>query len=289
MALSAQAEIGTIASMWRYPVKSMIGEELPKAQVKDHGILGDRSYAILDLSDGKVGTAKNPRKWPTLFNCKATFGEAIDRNEKMLPVHITLPDGTKVISEQADLDRVLSKALNRAVMLVATEQGRVKGVQSSLPTSWAASSEEYWPDIDGRDHRDVVTDFTLPIGTFFDAAMVHLLTTTTLRQLHKSYPDGYFDIQRFRPNIVVDVEVETKSFPENSWIGQTLAIGKEVRLNITGPCSRCVMTTLAQRDLPKDPGILRTALQHNHGNVGVYATVMQGGTICPNDRVRLET
>ncbi len=284
-----QAKIGTVLSLWQYPVKSMMGEKLPMAQVKDHGICGDRSYAILDLSDGKVATAKNPRKWPTLFNCKATFRDAMDQHEKVSPVHITLPDGTMVNSEQDDLDQVLSRALKRPVMLVTAEQGRVRGVQSSLPTAWTANSEEYWPDIDGRDHRDTVTDFTLPIGTFFDAAMVHLLTTTTLSQLEKSYPDGCFDIQRFRPNIVVDVEENSKSFPENSWIGQTLAIGKEVRLNITGPCARCVMTTLPQEHLPKDPGILRTALQHNHGNVGVYATVMRSGTIFPDDQVRLET
>ncbi len=163
------------------------------------------------------------------------------------------------------------------------------GVQSSIPESWTGNAEEYWPDIDGRDHREVVTDFTLPTGTFFDAAMVHLLTTATLKLLHEGYPNGRFDIQRFRPNIVVDLEGKTKSFPENSWIGQTLAIGKEVRLNITGPCGRCVMTTLPQEHLPKDPGILRTALQHNHGNVGVYAEVVRSGTICPGDQVRLET
>ena len=284
-----QSKCGTVFSLWRYPVKSLMGEELVLAQVRDYGLVGDRSYAILDNSDGKVATAKNPRKWPTLFSFKAACIEVVDSHEKMPPVRITLPDGTVITSEQVDLNQALSKAFNREVTLLVTDEGRVRGVQSSLPTSWTANSEEYWPDMDGRDHRDTVTDFTLPTGTFFDAARVHLLTTSTLNQLRESYPEGDFAVQRFRPNIVVDVAGEPKGFSENSWIGHTLAIGNDVRLNITGPCGRCVMTTLPQGNLPKDPGILRTALQHNDGNVGVYAEVVQGGTICPGDRIRLET
>ena len=92
--------------------------------------------------------------------------------------------------------------------------------------------------------------------------------------------------QCFRPNIVVEPASGEKSFVENAWIGKTLDIGAEVRLSITGPCSRCVMTTLAQGDLPKDPGILRTAAQHNHVQVGVYAAVVRGGTIRRGDSVR---
>ncbi len=288
MTHARQSKIGSILSLWRYPVKSMRGEELTMAQVRTHGLVGDRSYAILDHSDGKVATAKNPRKWPTLFTFKAAWIEAVDGNEGAPTVHITLPDGVVVTSEQGDLDQVLSKALNRDVELLATEEGRVKGVQSSLPPSWLANSEEYWPDIDGRDHRDVVTDFTLPFGTFFDAAMVHLLTTATLNQLANAYPEGHFSVQRFRPNIVVDVGEETKGFPEHSWIGNILSIGSEVRLRISSSCSRCVMTTLPQGNLPRDPGILRTILQRNHGNVGVYAEVVRSGTIHPGDQVRLE-
>jgi len=75
---------------------------------------------------------------------------------------------------------------------------------------------------------------------------------------------------------------------ENAWVGHTLAIGPEVRLSITGPCGRCVMTTLAQGELPRDPGILRTAAQHNRANVGVYAGVTRGGVIRRGDQISLE-
>ena len=142
--------------------------------------------------------------------------------------------------------------------------------------------------MEGLDFRNAVTDFTLPDGTFFDCATVHLLTTATLDRLHQLYPQGRFEIPRFRPNIVVAPTSGELDFVENAWIGHTLAIGDSVRLSITAPCGRCVMTTLAQGDLPSDPDILRTAAQHNKVSVGVYATVERGGSIRRGDAVALE-
>jgi uncharacterized protein YcbX len=253
----------------------MMGEELNVTEITQQGLLGDRAYALVDSSDGKVATAKNPRKWPRLFEFHASFIEPAHGAAKVPPVRIALPDGTTVTSDQGDADQILSKALNRQVTLSAALRGAVK-------------AEEYWPDIEGLDHRETVTDFTLPEETFFDCATVHLLTTATLDRLRELYPQGRFEVRRFRPNIVVESASGEKNFVENDWIGHTLAIGDEVRLNITGPCSRCVMTTLPQGDLPKDPGILRTAAQHNKVNVGVYAAVLRGGTIRRGDLVKIE-
>jgi hypothetical protein len=117
---------------------------------------------------------------------------------------------------------------------------------------------------------------------------VHVLTTATLERLRELYPQGRFEVRRFRPNIVVELASGARDFVENAWVGRTLALGNTVRLRISGPCPRCVMTTLAQGDLPKDPGILRTAAQHNQVNVGVYASVMAGGTVRRGDAIRLE-
>jgi len=150
------------------------------------------------------------------------------------------------------------------------------------------SLEEYWPDMDGLAHRETVTEEAMPTGTFFDLAVVHVLTTGTIDRLRELYPQGRFEVRRFRPNIVVEPASGEKNFVENAWIGHTLAIGDEVRLSITGPCPRCVMTTLPQGDLPRDPRILRTAAQHNQVNVGVYAAVLRGGAIRRGDPVRLE-
>jgi uncharacterized protein YcbX len=141
--------------------------------------------------------------------------------------------------------------------------------------------------MDGLDYRDTVTEWELPAGTFFDLAVVHLLTTATIERLRALYPEGRFEVRRFRPNIVVATGSDQQGFVENDWIGRTLAIGDEVRLRITGPCPRCVMITLPQGDLPKDAGILRTAAQNNQATVGVYADVVKGGTIRRGDDVTL--
>jgi MOSC domain-containing protein len=153
--------------------------------------------------------------------------------------------------------------------------------------SSGAQAEEYWPDMEGLEYRDTVTEWELPAGTFFDLAVVHLLTTATIERLRALYPEGRFEVRRFRPNIVVATASDQQGFVENGWIGRTLAIGDEVRLRITGPCPRCVMTTLPQGDLPKDAGILRTAAQNNEANVGVYADVVKGGSVRRGDDVTL--
>ena len=96
------------------------------------------------------------------------------------------------------------------------------------------------------------------------------------------------EARRFRPNVVVQLANGEKGFAEDNWVGHTVTIGTEVQLNITRQCGRCVMTTLAQGDLPKDPGILRTAAEHNRAKIGVYASVVRGGKIRRGDRVSIE-
>jgi len=285
MSSATPIDLGSVGSLWRYPVKSVMGEELNAAEVTERGLLGDRAYALVDCSDGKIASAKNPRKWPRLFDFRATFIEPPRAGAKLAPVRIALPDGTIVTSEQSDLNKILSSALNREVRLDAIERGDADA-KSPFPNPWTVNAEEYWPDIEGLDYRDTVTDFALPEGTFFDCATVHLLTTATLDRLGELYPQGRFEVRRFRPNIVVQPASGERSFIENTWVGHTLAIGDEVRLSVTGPCGRCVMTTLPQGDLPRDPDILRTAARHNHVHVGVYAAVVRGGTIRRGDSVR---
>jgi MOSC domain-containing protein len=284
---SAQNVRGSVVGLWRYPVKSMMGEELNATEVAERGLRGDRAYAIVDSLDGKVATAKNPRKWPNLFDFRAALSDAPKAGVPIPPVRITLPDGTIVSSNAANVHQSLSAALGRPVTLLAAEAVPV-AASSSPRAIHAGTSEEYWPDMEGLDFRDTVTDFTLPEGTFFDSAVVHVLTTATLNQLRALYSQGRFETRRFRPNIVIEAADTAAAFVENDWVGHTLAIGEAVRLTITGPCPRCVMTTLPQGDLPRDSGILRTAAQHNKAAVGVYASVSKGGKIRRGDRVSVE-
>ena len=266
--------VGSVVSLWRYPVKSMMGEELNASDVTDRGLFGDSAYAILDPATGKIASAKNPRKWKKLFDCLAAYVEPPSPGAKLPSVRITLPDGTIVTSEQNDINRILSKVLNREAVL-------------QMPAPAAVSLEEYWPDMEGLAHRETVTDEAMPPETFFDLAVIHVLTTSTIDFLRELNRQGRFEVRRFRPNIVVELTSGEKGFVEDAWIGHTVTIGDKVRLTITGPCPRCVMTTLPQGDLPADPGILRTAAQHNQANIGVYAAVLSGGTIHRGDSVTL--
>lgn len=275
MTQTTKRVVGSVVSLWRYPVKSMMGEELNATEVTSHGLLGDRVYALVDPSTGKLASAKNPRKWGTLFDCRAALVEPPRLGAKPPEARITLPDGTITSTVQPDLDQLLSKALGRPASLATTAPA-------------APSLEEYWPDIEGLANRDAVTDEATLAETFFDGAVVHLLTTATIDRLRDVYAGGRFEARRFRPNVVLEPTQGDTGFVENAWIGHTLAIGGGVRLRILRACPRCVMTTLAQGDLPADPGILRTAAQHNDVHVGVYAAVLQAGRIHRGDPVSVE-
>ena len=188
-------------------------------------------------------------------------------------------------------DRELSALVRREVTLARTAPGD-------------ATMEEYWPDMDGvspHGHRETVTDermgIAAPPGTFFDAAPIHVLTVASLDRLRALYPSGRFEARRFRPNLVIDVDGGDEGFPENRWVGRTLRIADAVRLPVLAPVPRCVMTTLAQGDLPRDPGILRTPAQHNrievldlgrYPCVGAYGGVAAGGRVARGDPVAVE-
>ncbi|MES1022455.1 MOSC N-terminal beta barrel domain-containing protein [Gloeocapsa sp. BRSZ] len=264
--------VGSVVSLWRYPIKSMMGEKLDATEISEQGIVGDRTYALIESATGKVVSAKNPRKWSKLFDFHAAFVD-LPTTTHIPPVEITLPDSTKLSSEQENINELLSSVLGREVTLAST-----------APTE--PILEEYWLDIDGLPHRETVTDEKIPAGTFFDLATLHLLTTATIERLQQLTPSGRFEMRRFRPNIEI-ASTTSNNFIENDWIERTVAIGEEVQIKITGFCPRCVMTTLPQGDLPNDPSILKTAVQHNNGNVGVYASVVQGGTIRCGDLIQI--
>ncbi len=268
-------QTGAVTGIWRYPIKSMRGEELSLARVSERGVFGDRAYALVDDESGKIISAKNPRKWGDLFALGAQFASAPDDASVLPAALIKFPDGSTASSAEPGAQERVSGFLNRRVRLTA-----------SVPQS--ARAEGYWPDYRWLEQPDSLFEFELPAGTFFDGATIHLITTATLEKLTKLAPGSRFDVARFRPNFVIDCPGSTAGFIENGWIGRTLSIGSEVRVLITRPTFRCVMTTLGQSALPKDPDILRTIVQNNQGNAGVYATVVRGGTVRQGDAVALE-
>jgi uncharacterized protein len=296
--MATNGTVGAVAGLWRFPVKSMRGEWLEQAELTEHGLVGDRAYALIDTVTGKVVSAKSVRLFPNLFGCRAAFVDPPRLGGELPPVQITLPDGTSVTSDSSDVDRVLSAYFRRDVTLAR-----------AAPDDFTI--DQYHPDIEDVDpagYRDTFVEQKLgsaffaqaglpsPLrtGSFMDLFPVSVLTTSTLEQLSELRPQSRFDQRRFRMNVIVDTQ--EGGFVENDWMGLELAIGEAVRLGVALPDPRCVMTTLAQEELPKDTEVLRTLTRHNRVQVGgaglfpcagVYAVVEAPGTMRVGDRVAL--
>jgi uncharacterized protein YcbX len=260
-----------VAELWRYPVKSMLGERIETAEMTARGVLGDRAYAVVDPAEGRVGSVKIARKWGRLFEFAATFVEEPRAGQQAPPVRITLPDGTTMTSEAAELGGRLSAVFGREVRLASEPPPGLK-------------IETVRRGTDPLDPEAETRDVVMP-NPFFDLAALHLVTTASLERLRELYPQGRWESRRFRPNLLVRTPDGERGFVENGWVGKTLALGDEVRIKVISPAVRCAMPTLPQADLPPDPGILRTAAQHNQSNVGAYAMVVQGGVVRVGDGV----
>ena len=155
-----------VVGLWRYPVKSMQGQRLEASEVDDHGIVGDRRWAVLDLRTGLTLTA---RRQPELFHASACLdGDG---------VRIELPHGTL-----ADDDEALSAWLGHPVALVEADDER-RGL--------------YETPVDAEHEDGEWIRWRGPAGSFHDSTRTQLsiLSTGNLRA---------WDVRRFRPNLVVD-------------------------------------------------------------------------------------
>lgn len=286
----------TVASLHRYPVKSMLGESVERSEVTGRGLLGDRALAVYDVASGTVASAKVPRLWAGLLEFSARYAGEPETGRTLPAVEIRFPDGSMLRSDDPGVDTALSAALGREVALIAEPPADCR-------------FEEAWPDIDGlapprlieattarfeesgeRVSRFEVSAFGAP-GTFFDLSTLHVLTESTLDRLRELAPHADFDARRYRPNVVL--RGPDAGFVENGWPGSDARIG-EVGVRYTFSTMRCVMTTLAQGGgLSADADTLRAVAAHNRieipqiGGVwacaGVYADVLTGGAIAVGD------
>lgn len=294
--MNAGAQVGSVKELWRFPVKSMLGEKPDVVDVTEAGIAGDRAFALIDSETGKVVSAKHPKRWPDLLRCRATFEESPAAGEELPPVRIDLADGSEVRSDAPDVDSVLSRFFGRDVELAR-----------AAPPDFTI--DQYHPDqehLDPEGHRDELTEAKLgaalfeelgqpspvPDGSFFDVFPVSLVTTALLERLGELEPDSEFDVRRFRMNVVVETAEE--GFVENSWLGRAVSVGDEVAFGVAIPDPRCVMTTVAQEGLERDPNVLKALARHNRIDVaggglypcaGVYAVVASPGTVHTGDPV----
>ena len=275
-----------VAELWRFPVKSMRGERIDVAEVTDAGVSGDRAYALVDVETRKIASAKLPRQWGALLQCEAVTTDA--------GVVITLPDGTSIAAADPAVDECLSAHLGRPVELAAEAPARSRYLA-------------VWPEIDGvmpdadraaigigTEADGTLTDLQLamasPTGTFFDVAALHVVTTSTLR--HLGIPAA-----RFRPTVVIDTDDDTPPFVENGWgQGASMTLGGVTASGLF-PTMRCIMTTLAQGDLPRDNGVLQRVSRENRVDlpgfgvwscVGAYLSVSSPGRLAVGDDVTVD-
>lgn len=280
--------IGIVRELWRYPVKSMGGESIPSCELGTLGIPADRGWALRDEDAGEVRGAK---KLPALLRCRARY-RTEPAGDDVPPVDIVLPDGVATATDDPDVDRKLSALVGRRVTLHSRRPPEDRDhyrrglpddpdMETELRQIFGRTPDEPLPDLSVLPPE--LFEFTSPPGTYFDVSPIHLLTTASLAALG---PAERFDRRRFRPNVLVETDPTTTGLVEAGWAGRTIGIGAAV-LRGEIPTMRCVMVTLPQPGLDKEPGVLRTIVRDAGQNLGLYAAVSTAGKIAVGDPVVL--
>ncbi len=287
----------TIASLFRYPVKSMGGESVELAELTVDGILGDRAWA---LRDDVIGGLRGGKRYPALMSLTARFTEEPTADRRSAPAQISLPDGALVHTGDADAALRIGAAIGADVSLwplvtrddldhyrrPPSAQSSPAEMEAGLRALFGRLDDELLPDLSLFPAE--LMEFESPPGTYFDASPLLIMSEQSLASMARLQTASTFDIRRFRPNILLTDSVgnggSDSDFPEDAWVGKRLQIGTAV-LRIDSVCPRCVMTTHPVSELPKDPGIMRALVKHNDGNLGVYASVETPGSTTVGDAV----
>lgn len=248
--------VGRVAEIWRYPVKSMLGEKLARAEVSRQGIADDRRFALLDIATGAIVSAKRISE---MFGFQARVSDAG-------LVGIEFPSGYMTAIGAPLLDERLSKLLGRQVRVVDRKDEPVTVQILRGETADSTEGEGFFSTDEG----------------FFDSSPFHVLTTAALGRGRSLEPEAEWDVRRFRPNVLID-----GAAPESFEPGTRLEIGEDLRIEITKPCSRCVMTTHALDELPQDRRILATLAKQLGSNLGDLARIAEPGAISEGDAVRV--
>jgi MOSC domain-containing protein len=274
--------IGIVKELYRYPVKSLLGERLNQVEVSTEGVAGDRAWALIDESDGRVMSAK---KFPAMLDVRADHDPELTADSTILP-RITLPGGRAFFANDAAAAAALSELLHRKLRLSAIEPGQKRKAGIEPATIFGdVGVTRVFPDLD---ESTIPLDFKLLRGTFFDSATIHVIATGTLAHMRTlAGGDAIMDACRFRPNIVVETPPDATGFVEDGWLNGRLEMGGSLRIVSMEPALRCVMTTHAQEDLPRDLRVLRAAADHHHATVGVFASIGYPGTVRVGDPVWL--
>lgn len=242
----------------------MSGESLLLADTRFDGFVGDRSWGVVDTSTGRLLSAK------TVPQLLGAVCRVLSDND----VEIAIPGQSPALGSDPLVHDVLSKWLQRAVRLQQPEQGRSAEIDIEVDMTERGGPENQ------------LFTFQSKPGLFFDGTPMHVLTTASVAAMAARYPAGVWSINRFRPNIVVEAESDTESFPEDDWVGHSLTIGSAT-IDVHKRCDRCVLTTRAFPDAPADRGILQALHREHGGDLGVKATITAEGIVSIGDTITL--
>ncbi len=282
--------IGTIRGLFRYPVKSMGGEALEALRIGPRGVPGDRAWAVRDEERGGI---RGGKRFPELMQCSARYPDD-PPEEGSIAAEISLPDGTTALISDAGTPARLSALVGSPLtvwpLLPADQLDHyrrgapvLEDQEAEFRRVFGRTADEPLPDVSR--FPEFLMEFESPPGTYFDAFPLLVMTTESLATLTEAAPDQAFRVARFRPNLLIETGSDAP-YPERSWVGRGLRVGS-AELEITMDCPRCVMTTHGFGDLPKDPGIMRTLVRENGGDLGVYASVTRPGAVKQGDPVTL--
>jgi len=275
-------QIGIVKELFRYPVKSMLGERLDRLDVGERGVIGDRAWALREQANGRVVSAK---KFAHMLDCRASY-EAPPVDGESAPIKIELPEKRMTHAADVDASALLSSVLGRDVI--------IERAQPKQHTRAGIDPGSIFGDVPIENVMSQLNlasmpdSFSLLNGTFFDSATIHVLATGTLAHMRSLVGEGaQLDARRFRPNIVVDTGTDAGGFVEDEWTGFTLEVGDRVKIVAIKPALRCVMTTHRQEDLVRDMRIIRAAAQFHKATVGVFASIGAPGPVSIGDPVFL--
>ncbi|MCP5029718.1 MAG: MOSC domain-containing protein [Actinomycetia bacterium] len=279
-----------ITQLWRYPVKSMIGERVDVAVLNELGVIGDRSWATRDLERGGIRGAKKIAGLMQLAARDIGDGQ----------VEITMPDGSTTRTTDPDVDERISSSLDHPVRLEPLRPPEdsdhyrrgapdSEDVITELRGVFGRIEGEPLPDfsIFPAEMNELLKEFESPPGTYYDAFPLLVISEQALGALSVALPDSSIDVRRFRPSIVVDADrVSTDAgHPEFEWAGRTAQIGSAV-VEFTMACPRCIMVTRqVDPSVPQDRAVLRHIVRHLDQNVGIYANITTPGTIRSGDEL----
>lgn len=282
-------KIGTVESIWRYPVKGMAGERLQSGDLNTAGLQGDRIWAVQDVRRGEIQSCKFR---PQLLQCRA---RCVGENEDG-QVEITFPDGRMLRCENRQANEQVSALLGYDSLLQPVRPAaddnfyrRYKPDDHTwleeLKATFAREEGEPLPDLDNLPQS--MQDYVSLPGTFFLVSPFHVLTTASLDHMRQLNPDSDWQIERFRPNLVIRTLPDVEGLAEQDWLGKTLKIGK-IFIACSDPTPRCGAVTRQQNDFGADNRILRNIVREADQNLGIYGNILNTGPVRVGDDIFLE-